>query len=77
MLDGALYVISGDSLPWLYPALELAGLCLQTRALFVYNKFLLWLGAAVVAAGAIPERDLSLLVGDLLLTLTIYIYHRK
>ena len=61
-----IYALEPDPFPWLFPLLELSGLACQLPAFFLKSRLLLLLGFLLVAAGALPERDLALLVGDAL-----------
>lgn len=61
------YHLANPFAPWLWPLLDVCGLALQLGALFFKKRILALAGFALVLSGAIPEHDLSLLVGDLLL----------
>ncbi len=61
------YHLANPFAPWLWPLCAITGLTLQLYALFCKKRLFLLAGLALIIAGTIPERDITLLVGDLLL----------
>lgn len=74
---GAIYHVEAQPAPWLWPSLALTGIILELCCIFNGNKWLLCAGFAAVLAGALPERDLTLLVGNCLACIAIYAIAKK
>ena len=76
-MAGTTYYIEGPLLPWLWPALDLAGLAIQLLAAITRIKWLVWPGFILICAGCFPERDLTLAVGDAVASLALFYILRK
>lgn len=74
---GTAYYIEGPLLPWLWPLLALTGLAFQLLAAIFKWKWLVWTGFALIIAGCVPERDLTLAVGDAITSLALYYILRR
>lgn len=67
-MEGQIYHITGNVWGWIYPLFCLGGLFIQfCGALFKYWP-LIAAGTIITAVGAIPEHDIALLAGSLLIT---------
>lgn len=84
---GRVFVVPGPPLPWLAPALILAGIALQLAVLARLHRgragltrgavFLCAAGACLVFVGAALERDVSVAVGEALALTGIWFAWRK
>lgn len=82
---GRVFVVPGPPLPWLAPALILAGLALQLAALARCRgcgltrggALLCAAGACLVLAGAALDRDASVAVGEALALFGIWFAWRR
>lgn len=72
-MTGEIYYITGDPLGWLYPALIIMGICLQLAAIFFKMRILLIAGMIMITGGAFAERDLTIMVGDFLATIGLFL----
>lgn len=64
--DPQIYHIYGTYTAWLYPALELLGLGLQVYAACTRRLLILIIAVTLTSVFAALEKDLSLLVADIL-----------
>lgn len=71
------YHLAAPCAPWLWPLLAVTGLAAQFCALVFKKRLLVLAGVALVTVAAWPERDASLLVGDLLLGAALWRWLRK
>lgn len=84
---GRVFVVPGPTLPWLAPALILAGIALQLAALARVRRggagltrgaaLLCAAGACLVFAGAAVDRDASVAVGEALALAGIWFAWRR
>ena len=84
---GRVFVVAGAPLPWLAPALILAGIAVQLAVLARLCKggdgltrgaaFLCAAGACLVFAGAVLDRDISVAVGEALALAGVWFAWRK
>ena len=84
---GRVFVVPGPPLPWLAPALILAGIALQLAVLARLHRsgtgltrgaaFLCAAGACLVFAGGALDRDASVAVGEALALTGIWFAWRK
>lgn len=74
---GTAYYIEGPLLPWLWPLLSLTGLACQLLAAVCKWKWLVWAGFVLISTGCIPERDLTLAIGDAIASMALYHVLRK
>lgn len=70
---GAIYYLNEPLLPWLWPALIILGLAAQAAAIFLKNRIILVCGGLSVLAGAVPERDISVVVGIIIVSATLWV----
>lgn len=63
---GTIWHVAAPFAPWLWPGLACFGIGLQLVSAWRRSHMLAWAGFALVAAGAWPEKDISLAAGDLL-----------
>lgn len=64
-MEGTIYWIPDPFLPWLWPALAITGIALQILAIFYGKRVLVIAAFPLVLLGAWPERDVTLIAGDL------------
>lgn len=68
------YYINAPFLPWLWPALAILGVALELAAIWAKRRLLLLAGIALVTAGCLPERDITLFTGNLLACAGLWYY---
>lgn len=69
---GHIYQIESPPLPWLWPALNILAIALQLLAVFLNRRSLLVAGFAPLLIACLHERDITLLVGDVLAMLGLW-----
>lgn len=76
-MPGAIYEIEGQFLPWLWPVLEISGVLLQLGAIPTGKNSLFAGGMLLVIIGAVAERDLAFLVGDICICVALWAGARR
>lgn len=61
---GTLYTLEAPFLPWIWAAMEIAGIAIQLAGFWLKKSWFLGAGTLAVMIGGLPERDITLMVGD-------------
>lgn len=71
------YYLEAPFAPWLWPLLAVSGIALQIVAAFLRRPVMLAAGLGLTVAGCAPDRDLTLMTGDILASLGLWYCLKK